>query len=160
MMKKFLITTVVGGVLVGLGYAVYRFMPFKKELPDPTARNLFKPPVEEKKKPPQSVIPTPNRSSKTDPIPKQEAKRGWMPDMLYPIKKGSAGGRVLLIQKMLNKMHKARVPEDAKFGTRTHGALAANGYPTVIDKFDFERFKAMIDKGGLAGYPQQSYPII
>ncbi len=56
----------------------------------------------------------------------------------FPLRKGSKGPRVLVLQKHLNKVMNAKLAEDGIFGVGTENALQAKYKTTGVDKWGYD----------------------
>jgi peptidoglycan hydrolase-like protein with peptidoglycan-binding domain len=68
-------------------------------------------------------------------VPKAPVVRQWQSDVIWPLKRGSSGSRVLEIQRALNAILGSRnkpLVLDGKFGSGTEAALRLANYPISV----------------------------
>jgi hypothetical protein len=149
-MKKKLI---IGGVAIaatgGLGYLGYRWWQSWKtriKSTGPAAPGFFPPNP--------NVFPASLPASRPSSLPIPGARppaQKPAPGSVFPLKKGSRGPQVILLQKFLNHQYGAKLKVDGIWGNDTEKALKAAGQPNVINESNFLAAEFALKSIGLAG---------
>lgn len=91
-------------------------------------------------------------------VPKTPVVRQWQSDVIWPLKRGSSGSRVLDIQRALNAILGSRIKPlllDGKFGTGTEAALRLAGYPVAVLE---SAYQGIVSKGRTVPAPLPKKP--
>jgi hypothetical protein len=91
-------------------------------------------------------------------VPKTPVVRQWQSDVIWPLKRGSSGSRVLDIQRALNAILGSRIKPlmlDGKFGTGTETALRLAGYPISVLE---SAYQGIVSKGRTVPAPLPTKP--